>query len=139
MTAVECMAGHTQWCRVLGHALKETKRDKVAALVCVGDCMEEAIDRLGELAGELGLLGVPAFLFQEGGDAVARQAFEQVARLTGGACCAFDGASARQLRDLLSAVAVYAAGGRAALEDLSRSRGGLVRLLTDQMARPARP
>ncbi len=136
MTAVTCLAGQTQWCRVLSHAIAETGRERVNALVAVGDCMEENIDRLGELAGQLGVLGVPAFLFQEGDDPTARRAFQQVARLTGGAWCRFDAASARQLRDLLSAVAVFAAGGHAALEDLSRSRGGLVRQLTDQMARP---
>jgi hypothetical protein len=136
MTGVDCLAGHTQWLRVLSHALKETRLHRVAALVCVGDCMEEDIDRLGEMAGELGVLGVPAFLFHEGPDPTGRRAFQQMAHLTGGAYCSFDASSARQLRDLLSAVAVFAAGGRAALEDLSRSRGGMVRLLTDQIARP---
>jgi len=134
MTGVRCMAGHTQWVRVLGHAIAETKRSKVSALVCVGDCMEENVDELGDLAGQLGVLGVPAFLFHEGEDAAARRAFQQVAKLTGGAYCPFDASSARQLRELLAAVAVYAAGGRAALEDLSRGRGGMARLLTDQMA-----
>ena len=32
----------------------------------VGDCMEENVDELGRLAGELGLLGMRAFLFHEG-------------------------------------------------------------------------
>ena len=136
MTAVHCLAGQTQWCRVLSHALAETGRERVNALVAVGDSMEEDLDRLGDLAGQLGVLGVPAFLFQEGDDAVTRRAFQQVARLSGGAWCPFDAGSAKQLRDLLSAVAVFATGGRAALEDLGRSRGGLVRALTDQMARP---
>lgn len=136
MAGVECLAGHTQWCRVLGHAANETRRVKVAALVCVGDAFEEAIDRLGDLAGELGLLGVPAFCFHEGADPQARLAFQQVAKLTRGAYCSFDAGSAGQLRDLLSAVAVYAAGGLAALTDFNRSRGGAVRLLTDQMNKP---
>jgi hypothetical protein len=136
MSAVRCLAGQTQWCRVLSHAIAETGRERVNALVAVGDCMEENIDHLGDLAGQLGVLGVPAFLFQEGDDPTARRAFQQVARLTGGAWCPFDAASARQLKELLSAVAVFAAGGRAALEDLGHSRGGLVQRLTDQMARP---
>ena len=136
MAGVECLAGHTQWCRVLGHAANETRKSRVAALVCVGDAFEEEIDRLGDLAGELGLLGVPAFCFHEGPDAQARLAFQQMAKLTRGAYCPFDAASARQLRDLLAAVAVYAAGGMAALTDFGRARGGAVRLLTDQMAKP---
>ncbi|MEI6557606.1 MAG: VWA domain-containing protein [Rhodospirillaceae bacterium] len=136
MAGVECLAGHTQWCRVLGHAATETRRGKVGALVCVGDACEEEIDRLGDLAGQLGLLGVPAFCFHEGPDLQARLAFEQVAKLTGGAYCPFDGASARQLRDLLSAVAVYAAGGLAALADFGQARGGAARVLTDRLAKP---
>src|SRR3546814_9531251 len=55
------------------------------ALVFVGDAMEEELDHLGHLAGELGLLGVPCFMFHEGSDAVARRAFQQIARLSGGA------------------------------------------------------
>jgi hypothetical protein len=37
------------------------------------------------------------------------------------------------LRDLLSAVAVYAAGGRKALRDFSHERGEVVRQLTRQL------
>jgi hypothetical protein len=40
------------------------------------------------------------------------------------------------LRELLSAVAVYAAGGRAALEDYSRRAGGATLLLARQIAKP---
>ncbi|BBK41614.1 hypothetical protein STVA_16340 [Allostella vacuolata] len=134
MTRVACRGGQTQIVRVLRHAAAETRRERVAALVFVGDCMEEDIDRLCHAAGELGLLGVPAFLFHEGGDPVARRAFEEVARLTKGACCAFDAASADQLRDLLAAVAAYAAGGRRALEDFGRRRGGAALQLTHRFA-----
>ena len=41
-------------------------------------------------AGELGLRGMPAFVFQEGHDPVAEQAFREIARLTRGAYCRFD-------------------------------------------------
>lgn len=133
MTAVSCLAGRTQIARVLRHAIKETKGRKVDALVFVGDCMEEDVDELGHLAGELGLLGVPCFVFHEGNEPVARSAFEQIARLSGGACCRFDASSARELRDLLSAVAVYAAGGRRALSDFSQRRGGATLQLTHQV------
>ena len=43
--------------------------------------------------------------------------FKEIARLTRGAYCHFDAGSARQLRELLAAVAVYATGGRKALQD----------------------
>ena len=42
---------------------------------------------------------------------------------------------ARQLRELLRAVAVYAAGGQRALEDYSRRTGGEVLRLTRQLTR----
>ena len=134
MERIDCRGGHTQIGKVLAHARKEAEQGKIAALVYVGDAMEEAIDGLCDLAGQLGVLGLPIFLFHEGRDPLAEAAFQQLARLSGGACCPFDAKSARQLRDLLRAVAVYAAGGRKALEDFSRSAGGHTLLLTRQLA-----
>ena len=124
MTSVRCLGGHTQIRKVLRHVTNETTRQKVNALVFVGDAFEEDIDAVCAQAGELGMRGVPAFMFHEGQDAIARRAFEQIARLTNGACCSFDSSSAGQLRDLLRAVAVYAAGGRLALEDYGKRQGG---------------
>jgi hypothetical protein len=118
MTQVTCAGGFTQIGKVLGHTRAEAARKPVSALVYVGDCMEEQIDDLCGRAGELALLGVPVFLFQEGSDPRAEQAFREIARLTKGAWCRFDAGSAAQLRELLSAVAVYAAGGRKALQAL---------------------
>lgn len=124
MTQVSVRGGQTQIGKVLAHTRSETSKHPVNALVYVGDCMEEDIDALCAKAGELGLLGVPAFFFQEGGNAVAEQAFREMARLTNGAWCRFDSGSAAQLRDLLTAVAVYAAGGQAALRVLSQGQDG---------------
>ena len=133
MTRVYCLGGRTQIEKVLAHATAETKRKRVNALVYVGDCMEEDPDRLCALAGELGVLGVPAFVFHEGGEAMAKRTFLQIARLTKGAYCPFDASSARQLRELLSAVAVYAAGGRRALEDYGKKVGGAVLQIAHQV------
>jgi hypothetical protein len=124
MTSVACRGGLTQIGKVLKHAIEESGGRKVNALVYVGDCMEEDIDRLCARAGELALLGVPVFLFQEGEDARAERAFREIARLTNGAFCRFDRGSARQLRELLTAVAVYAAGGHKALLALSSEHDG---------------
>lgn len=133
MAAVRCLGGQTQIDKVLRHAIAETRRKRVNALVFVGDCVEENVDDLAVRAGELGLLGVPAFLFQEATDPVASFAFQQISRLTRGAYCRFDASSAQQLRELLSAVAVYAAGGRRALDDFSRRSGNDAKFLTSQM------
>jgi hypothetical protein len=123
MTQVFCLGGQTQIEKVLRHAIAEGNARKVNALVFVGDCMEEGVDELCQLAGELGILRVPTFIFQEGDEHIATRAFKQIARLTGGAHCRFDASSANQLRDLLSAVAVFAAGGRKALESFSKRMG----------------
>ena len=127
MRQVHCEGGHTQIRKVLSHAREENSRQKVHALVYVGDCMEEDIDQLSQLAGELGLVGVPVFIFQEGDDLRAARAFKEIARLSRGAYCRFDAGSARQLRELLAAVAVYATGGRKALA--KSTTGAAVRLL----------
>jgi hypothetical protein len=130
---VDCRGGNTQILKVLKHIRKEAQEAKVDAVVYVGDCMEEHVDHLCQLAGELGLLGVKMFMFQEGRDPVAERAFREIARLTGGAYSRFDASSARQLRELLGAVAAYAAGGRAALENLSKDRGGSIAGLLEQL------
>jgi hypothetical protein len=129
MRQVSCQGGHTQIRKVLSHARAETEKTNVNAVVYVGDAMEEDIDQLSQLAGELGLIGVPVFLFQEGHDPLAERAFREIARLTRGAYCRFDAGSAVQLRELLTAVAVYATGGRKALENFGGESGAAVRLL----------
>jgi hypothetical protein len=133
MRSVFCIGGETQIERVLSHAIAESKKRRVHALVFVGDAMEENADRLCKLAGELGLLGTPVFVFQEGGDRVAGAAFRQIAKLSRGAYLSFDAASAGMLKDLLAAVAVYAAGGYRALADYSTKKGGDIPLLTAQL------
>jgi len=130
MEQIECHGGLTQIGRVLAHAGAETEKAKVQALVYVGDAMEEKVDRLCAKAGELGLRGIPAFMFQEGNDPATERAYREIARLSHGAYCRFDAGAAHELRELLRAVAAYAAGGMKALDDLSaRRNAGAIRLL----------
>lgn len=133
MTGVDCRGGNTQIGKVLSHIRREAGKNKISAAVYVGDAMEENVDRLCRTAGEIGLLNVPIFMFQEGRDMIAEQAFREIAKLTRGAYFRLDASSARQLRALLAAVAVYAAGGRQALADHSREKGGTARLLLEQL------
>ena len=130
MEAISVRGGMTQLRRVLVHARDEAKAARVGALVFVGDAMEENVDRLSAAAGELALVGVKAFLFQEGDDPAARRAFQEIARITGGAYEAFGPGAAARLAALLSAAASYAAGGRAALEALAAREPEARRLLT---------
>lgn len=131
MVRIDCRGGHTQIAKVLKHARDETVRKPVSALVFIGDAMEENIDKLCQLAGELGMRKVPCFMFQEGGDAAAQTAFREIARLSGGAYLRFDGNAAGALLNLLKAVAVYASGGMTALQQ-DRSRES--RLLLEQLS-----
>lgn len=136
MTRIDCRGGQTQIGRVLRHIRDETQKKKVSAAVYIGDAMEENVDALCETAGELGLRKVPCFVFQEGRTPGVEAAFREIARLSGGAYARFDQNAARELADLLKAVARYAAGGlpalettgtpgsRLLLEQLSRSSGG---------------
>ena len=133
MSAIDCRGGHTQIAKVLSHARKEHAKQKVQALVFVGDAMEEAVDDLCVAAGELGILGVPLFMFQEGHDPVAEKAYREIARLSRGAYCRFDTGSAHELGELLRAVAAYAAGGIKALSDLSARKAGSARMLLAQL------
>ncbi len=129
MSSIACQGGNTQIGKVLSEARREAVASGVRAVVFVGDAMEEPIDDLCAKAGELGLLKVPVFLFQEGHDGTAEQAFREIARLTGGAWCRFEPGAAAQLRELLRAAAAYATGGREALLRLSKTGNGAARLL----------
>lgn len=133
MTRIHCEAGATQLGRVLRHAEAENKSKPIKGLVFIGDAMEENRDTLAQLAGKLGLLNVPLFIFQEGNEAYAREVFIELCRLSGGAYSQFDAASADQLKELLRAVAVYAAGGLKALKDFSKSSNHSVKLLEQQL------
>lgn len=129
MSKIDCRGGDTQISKVLSEARREAIASGVRAVVFVGDAMEERIDELCATAGELGMLKVPVFLFQEGDDAVAERAFREIARLTGGAWCRFDPGAAAQLRELLRAAAAYAVGGREALLKLAKGTSGAARLI----------
>ena len=116
MAKVRCQSGETQIGKILTHAKREDAKQKVSALVFIGDACEENPDTL---AGTAAGLGLPVFLFQEGDDEGAAKIFGDIARLTKGAYCRFDRGSAKQLAELLGAVAAYAAGGQQALKDMS--------------------
>ena len=127
MIKISCHAGHTQIGKILTHAKRETGLLKVAALVFVGDACEEEEDELLPAAHELGRLGVPAFMFQEGSNPTVERIFRGIAQASHGVYCRFDKGSAKQLGELLKAVAVFATGGRAALE--ANKDAGAIRLL----------
>ena len=121
MTRIGCRGGQTQIGRVLRHARTEASQAPLRVLVYVGDAMEEPVDDLCTVAGELGLLGVKAFMFHEGHDPDAARAFQEIARLSGGAYARFDAGAPHILSELLRAAAIYAASG---VEGLARLSAG---------------
>jgi hypothetical protein len=133
MAQVRCAGGQTQIHRVLSHCLDEHRRQKIQALIFVGDAMEENPDSLCEIAGQMGISKIPAFMFQEGVDPSTRQTYQEIARLSGGAYAPFNLNSADELKSLLAAVAVYAAGGHKALLNIkgNKAAGLLTRQLKD--------
>ena len=130
MERINCLSGYTQIGKVLDHAAKETRLQKVQAMVFVGDSVEEEPDDIGHRAGALGALGVPVFMFQEGDKKAVEKVFRNVARLTHGAHARFDPGSAKQLVELLRAVAAFAAGG---IEALAGRKDASAALLIGQM------
>ena len=133
MAGIQCQAGATQLEKLFRHALRENAAQRIKGIVFVGDSAEENIDVLAQAAGKLGMLNVPLFLFQERGDLQASTVFKQLCQLSGGAYSQFDAASAAQLKELLLAVAAYAAGGLKALREFSAGASGDVRLLEQQL------
>jgi len=133
MPGLRCAAGMTQIEKLLRHGIRQNQKEKIRGIIYIGDAMEENADILCGLAGELGILNVPLFIFQEHNDAQVRQTFSTMARLSGGAYCHFDDASVDQLKDLLRAVAIYATGGLQALQDFSRAAHPSVKLLGTQL------
>jgi hypothetical protein len=133
MSRIDCRSGNTQIEKMLRHVRDEAGALRIGALVFVGDAMEEKEARLFALAGEIGLLGTKAFMFQEGNAERPAKAFREIARITGGAYAVFDTSAPSRLAALLSAAAAYAAGGHAALEKRALAGESAARLLLSQM------
>jgi hypothetical protein len=92
--------------------------------VFIGDVVEEKPGELGELAASLGKRHIPLFVFHDYGgrdvEAVERAGpvFDRLAELSGGAYCPFGAGSAAALRELLSTVAAFSAGGIEAVKQV---------------------
>jgi hypothetical protein len=127
MSTIDVRAGTTQISKVLTHVRKEAALAPVGALVFIGDALEESIDPLCLAARALGEAKTHCFMFQEGADSEVEGVFRAIANHSGGAYGRFDSGAAKQLGELLKAVAVFATGGMKALE--GRRDAGSVLLL----------
>jgi len=119
MAGIMCRAGETQISKALAHIRKEHTSEPVNAAIFIGDACEEVPP--GPLYDAAAKLGVPVFWFQEGNDDEVEAIFRELARITGGAYCQFGSGAARQLGELLKAVAIFTAGGRKALVNMNSS------------------
>jgi len=129
MHAVTCESGSTQIERVFDHVIGESKSGRVAALVYVGDAIEERLTTLTTQAKRLGGLGVRGFFVQEGDYSDVEQAYRQLAKSMSGGFARLGPNAVDDLKQFLSAVAVYAAGGKAALTARAARDGASQRLL----------
>lgn len=130
MASVSCRGGYTQIRTLLKHALAESRQTPVRALIFIGDAVEESVDVLCGLAGECGLRKLPLFIFQEDNNPEVAAVFRRLSQLSGGAYAHFDSSSARQLAELLRAVATYVSGG---VEALRKLQDNAARLLLEQL------
>ncbi|RRJ84760.1 VWA domain-containing protein [Aestuariirhabdus litorea] len=111
MEPVRCLGGQTQIARVLSHAIDECRQQPVQGVVFIGDAVEEPVDQLCDLAGQLKLCGTPLFVFHEGGEPAAARALKQIARVSGGVYMPFTHNGSKALEALLSAAAAFSVGG----------------------------
>ncbi len=126
---VSCIAGPTRLLPVLSRALSEPG---VRVVTYIGDVFEESQARGRSLADALGARGTRLIVLHDVADWNARrdaEVFLDLARRTGGCVLPFDANAPERLRHLLEAVAVYAVGGTALLEEKRGELPGAVALL----------
>jgi hypothetical protein len=127
--AVRCLSGRTCLLPILARA---TAAPGVRVVTYIGDVFEESPARGRKLADEMGRRGIKLFVLHDVADWNARrdaELFLDLARRTGGCVLPFDGAAPDRLRELLAAIAVYAVGGSALLEQQRRTQPAAALLL----------
>jgi hypothetical protein len=126
---VHCHAGLTRLLPILAASLKHPA---VRVVVYIGDVFEENLHRGRAVADSMGAQGTKLIVLHDTADPAARhhaETFWDLAKRTGGCVLPFDASAPGRLRDLLSAVAVYAVGGEALLRERRRELPGAVALL----------
>jgi hypothetical protein len=107
---VACVAGPTRMLDIMEETLRRTG---VKALVYIGDCFEEDMERGLAVAERLGLRGIKLVVLHDTttGGTGSGGAFRMMAARAGGLVLPFDMSSLDRLADALSAVGAYVAGG----------------------------
>jgi hypothetical protein len=126
---VTCQAGMTRLLPILAASLKQ---QAVRVIVYIGDVFEESLPHGRQLADSLGARGTKLIILHDTSDSSARrdaEIFWDLAKRTGGCVLPFDASAPGRLRDVLSAVAVYAVGGEKLLRERRHALPGAVALL----------
>jgi hypothetical protein len=127
--SIQCRAGFTQMLPILSRAIGSPG---VRVVTYIGDVFEESPGRGRKLADEMGRRGIRLFVLHDVADWNARrdaEIFLDLARRTGGCVLPFDANAPERLKELLAAVAVYAVGGQALLEQKRGTLPGAAMLL----------
>jgi hypothetical protein len=101
-------------------------------VIYIGDVFEESVMQGRRLADAMGEQGTKLIVLHDTADRSARrdaEVFWDLARRTGGCVLPFEAGASGKLRDILSAVAVYAVGGEKLLRERRRDLPGAVALL----------
>ncbi len=126
---VSCVAGTTRLLPILSASLKHPA---VRVVIYIGDVFEEDLTRGRRIADAMGAQGTRLIVLHDTADPAARrdaELFWDFAKRTGGCVLPFDAAAPDRLRDILSAVAVYAVGGEKLLRARRDELPGAVALL----------
>jgi hypothetical protein len=131
---VTCQAGLTRLLPILATVVK---RPAVRVVVYIGDVFEESMHQGRRLADAMGTHGTKLIVLHDTSDPAARrdaEVFWDLVKRTGGCVLPFDASAPDLLRELLSAVAVYAVGGEKLLRERRHELPGAVALL-EQLGR----
>jgi hypothetical protein len=126
---VACQAGVTRLLPILSASLKQ---QGVRVVIYIGDVFEESVMHGRRLADAMGTQATRLIVLHDTADPTARrdaEVFWDLAKRTGGCVLPFDASAPGRLRDLLSAVAVYAVGGEKLLRARRHELPGAVALL----------
>jgi hypothetical protein len=126
---VSCVAGMTRLLPILSASLKHPA---VRVVIYIGDVFEENLLRGRQIADAMGAQRTRLIVLHDTTDPAARrdtEVFWDLAKRTGGCVLPFDAAAPGRLRDILSAVAVYAVGGEKLLRARRHELPGAVALL----------
>jgi hypothetical protein len=108
------------------------KRPAVRVVVYIGDVFEESLIQGRRLADAMGAQGTKLIVLHDTADPGSRrdtEIFWDLAKRTGGCVLPFNASASGRLRDILSAVAVYAVGGEKLLRERRHDLPGAVALL----------